>query len=153
MGKSKDGQALDDSQIENGSDEVSYEEKLKFVSVIAQPMASKKLAGRVYKLVKKASKHKKFLLCGVKVVQQKLRRGERGIVIFAGDVSPIEIMCHLPAVCEEKELPYIYIPSRLDLGSAMGSLSTICMLILEHADYKDSYDKVLEDIKKVPKVL
>lgn len=61
-------------------------------------------------------------------------------------------MCHLPAVCEEKEIPYIYVPSRQDLGSAMGTLSSICMLILEHADYKELYDKVKEDINKVTKI-
>lgn len=56
MGKSKDVQeagALNESQVENETEGVSYEEKLQFVNAIAQPMASKKLAGRVYKLAKK----------------------------------------------------------------------------------------------------
>lgn len=75
------------------------------------------------------------------------------IVIFAGDVSPIEVMCHLPAVCEEKELPYIYTPSKQDLGTAMGrKRCSVMVLIREHSDYKDLYDKVLEEINKVPKV-
>lgn len=74
-------------------------------------------------------------------------------MIFAGDVSPIEVMCHLPAVCEEKELPYIYTPSRQDLGSAMGvKRGSLIVLIRENNDYKDLYDKVLEDINKVPKM-
>lgn len=58
MGKHKaekqDGENLNESQLNNGEEgELSYEEKLAFASIIAQPMASKKLAGRVYKLVKK----------------------------------------------------------------------------------------------------
>jgi hypothetical protein len=32
--------------------EVSYEDKLKFVSIIAQPMASKKLSKKIYKVRK-----------------------------------------------------------------------------------------------------
>lgn len=53
MGKSKEVQALNESQVENEGEGASYEEKLKYVNAIAQPMASKKLAGRVYKLAKK----------------------------------------------------------------------------------------------------
>ncbi|XP_045597392.1 H/ACA ribonucleoprotein complex subunit 2-like protein [Procambarus clarkii] len=141
----------DTSQVEQ--DELTYEDKLKYVSIIAQPMASKKVAGRIYKLVRKASQHKSYLRNGLKDVQTRLRKGETGIVIFAGDVSPIEIMCHLPAVCEEKQLPYIYTPSRQDLGSAMGvNRAALAVLIRENSEYKELYDKVLEDINKVPKV-
>lgn len=34
------------------------------------------------------------------------------LVMFAGDVSPIDIMCHMPGVCEDKDIPYAYTPSR-----------------------------------------
>jgi H/ACA ribonucleoprotein complex subunit 2 len=85
----------------------TYEDKLKFVSVIARPMASKKLTKKVYKLIKKGSKHKTYVRNGLKDVQARIRKGETGLVVFAGDVTPIEVMCHMPAVCEEKSLPYV----------------------------------------------
>ncbi|XP_045128195.1 H/ACA ribonucleoprotein complex subunit 2-like protein [Portunus trituberculatus] len=133
--------------------EVTYEEKLKYVSVIAQPMASKKLTSRIYKLIKKASKHKLCVRDGLKDVQARIRRGETGIVILAGNASPIEVMCHLPAVCEEKEIPYIYTPSREDLGAALGTRrGCLVILIQKNDEYQESYDKVLEDINKVPRV-
>lgn len=34
-------------------EELSYEDKLKYCSVIAKPMASRKLAKKIYKLIKK----------------------------------------------------------------------------------------------------
>ena len=72
-------------------------------------------------------------------------------MIFAGDVSPIEIMCHLPAVCEEKDVPYTYIPSRVDLGAAMGvKRGTVSVLIREHPDYQDLFDELKADIKLLP---
>ena len=37
----------DESMVEEGEDKVSYEDKLKNVSVIAKPMASKKLTKKV----------------------------------------------------------------------------------------------------------
>ncbi|KAK8391145.1 hypothetical protein O3P69_017062 [Scylla paramamosain] len=146
---------MDTSNVgeEEKEGEVTYEEKLKYVSVIAQPMASKKLAGRIYKLIKKASKQKTFLRDGLKDVQSRIRKGETGIVIFAGNVSPVEVMCHLPAVCEEKEIPYIYTPSREDLGAAMGTKrGSLLVLIRKNNEYQELYDKVLEEINKVPRV-
>lgn len=49
MGKEKkEKKSLDESQTNgDATDEVSYEDRLKYVSVIAQPMASKKLAKKV----------------------------------------------------------------------------------------------------------
>ena len=97
------------------------DEKLQFVNSIAKPMAPKKLTKKVYKLIKKASKERtKNVINGLKDVQTRIRKGETGITIFAGDVYPLDIMCHLPAVCEEKDIMYCYTPSRQDLGIAMG---------------------------------
>lgn len=72
-------------------------------------------------------------------------------MIFAGDVNPIDIMCHLPAVCEQKSIPYIFTPSRQDIGTAMGvRRGSIGVLIREHKDYKDSFDTLFEEIKHIP---
>lgn len=65
------------------------------------------------------------------------------MVVFAGDVYPIDIMCHLPIVCEDKNIPYCFTPSRLDIGTAMGmKRGSLMVLIKEHPDYKDIYDEV-----------
>ena len=59
------------------TEEMSYDEKLKFSSVIAQPMASKKLCKKVFKLIKKSWK-KKQMCNGVKAVQKALRKDVKG---------------------------------------------------------------------------
>jgi H/ACA ribonucleoprotein complex subunit 2 len=114
-------------------------------------LASKKLAKKVYKLIKKASKERtKNIINGLKDVQTRIRKGERGITIFAGDVFPVEIICHLPAVCEEKDIAYCYTPSRQDLGTAMGvKRGSIVLMIRENADYKDLYDELKEELKNL----
>ena len=136
---------VDKSIKEESSDapEMSYEEKLELVNAIAKPMASKKLTKKIYKCIKKASKHKTYLRNGLKDVQKHLRKGETGLVVFAGDVYPIEIMCHLPIVCEDKNIPFCFTPSRLDIGTAMNvKRGSLMVLIKEHPDYKDLYDEV-----------
>jgi len=150
MGKEKK-----EKVAENGDETVtegpSYEDKLKFVSVIAKPMASKKLTKKVYKVIKKGSKHKTYVRNGLKDVQSRIRKGETGIVVFAGDVTPIEVMCHMPAVCEEKSLPYVYTPSRQDLGTAMGvKRGCLMVMVREHEDYKELYDELAQEISSLP---
>ncbi|TRY64169.1 hypothetical protein TCAL_00804 [Tigriopus californicus] len=139
------------SVVEDDSDKVSYEEKLKFVSVIAKPMASKKLAKKLYKCIKKGSKQKDLIRNGLKDVQARIRKGERGLIVFAGDVTPIEVMCHLPAVCEEKNIPYVFTPSRQDLGTAMGvKRGSLMVMIKESNDYKDILDECQKEIQALP---
>jgi H/ACA ribonucleoprotein complex subunit 2 len=43
-------------------------------------------------VIKKGSKHKTFVRNGLKDVQARIRKGETGIVVFAGDVTPIEVI-------------------------------------------------------------
>lgn len=33
-------------------------------------------------------------------------------MVLAGDTLPIEVYCHLPVMCEDRNLPYVYIPSK-----------------------------------------
>lgn len=84
---------------------------------------------------------------GLKDVQKRIRKGERGIVIFAGDITPIDIMCHLPGVCEDNDIPYVYVPSRKDLGAAMGIMrGCMTVLVRPHDDYKEIYNELKEEI-------
>lgn len=34
------------------------------------------------------------------------------IMILAGDVSPIDVITHIPVLCEENDIPYVYVPSK-----------------------------------------
>merc|ERR1712223_1850719 len=149
MGKEKKGDVTVEGEA--APEGPSYEEKLRFVSVIAKPMASKKLAKKVYKVIKKGSKQKGYVRNGLKDVQARIRKGETGLVIFAGDVTPVDVMCHMPAVCEEKSLSYCYTPSRQDLGAAMGvKRGCLMVMVREHEDYKELYQEMLQEVGGLP---
>jgi len=147
----KKNKSLNESTGAETTEEMSHEDKLKFVSVIAKPMANKKLTKKLYKCIKRGSKHKQIIRNGLKDVQARIRKGEKGLVVFAGDVTPIEVMCHLPGVCEEKNLPYVYTPSRQDLGAAMGvKRGCLMVLIREHEDFKDLFDECKAEMEALP---
>ena len=41
-----------------------------------------------------------------------------GIVILAADISPMDVISHIPVLCEDHGIPYVYVPSRAELGAA-----------------------------------
>lgn len=49
-----------------------------------------------------------------------LNRGIAEVVILAADTSPLAILLHLPLLAEDKNVPYIYVPSKAALGRACG---------------------------------
>ena len=57
---------------------------------------------------------------GTNEVTKAVERGAAAIVIMATDVEPPEILAHMPALCEERNVPYVYVPSKAELGSAIG---------------------------------
>merc|ERR1719163_763831 len=105
---------------------MSYEDRLKHVSIIAKPMANKKLAKKLYKCI------------------------EKGLVVFAGDVTPVDVMCHLPAVCEEKGLPYVFTPSRALLGQAMGvKRGSLMVMIRKHDDFAELFQECKDEVEQL----
>jgi H/ACA ribonucleoprotein complex subunit 2 len=52
------------------------------------------------------------------VVLRSLRKGEQGLAILAGDIYPLDVYSFLPILLEEKKVPYLFVPSKQDLGAA-----------------------------------
>lgn len=57
---------------------------------------------------------------GVNEVTKAVDRGEAKLVVIAEDVDPPEIVAHLPLLCEERKVPYLYVPSKRQLGLVSG---------------------------------
>ena len=124
----------------------TYSCQVKYVSVISKPLASKKHTGKLHKLVKKASSAK-IVKKGVKDVVKALRKGQSGLCVIAGDISPIDVISHVPGLCEDKQVPYIYVPSKLDLGAASCTKRpTSCVLISPKESFNDKelFDKMVD---------
>lgn len=88
-----------------------------YLTPIANPIANDVLRSKILKLVRHLNREKK-LKRGVKDVVKAIRKGEKGIVILAADVSPVDVISHIPVLCEENGIPYIYVRSRMELGIA-----------------------------------
>ncbi|KAI1808045.1 L30e-like protein [Daldinia bambusicola] len=92
----------------------------------AKPLADEKGTKKIMKTVRKAAKNK-TLKRGVKEVVKSLRKSPAsgpgntsfpGVVILAGDISPMDVISHIPVLCEDVNVPYIFVASRAELGAA-----------------------------------
>ena len=115
-------------------------------------MAGDKLTKKLLKLVKKGMKDK-LVKRGVKETVKAVRKGQKGMVIIAADISPIDVLSHLPILCEDKSIPYMYVKSRAEIGEACKTKRpTSCVMVMKpekkHEGTNESYDecksKVLE---------
>ena len=74
---------------------------------------------------------------GTNEVTKASERAEAKLVVMAEDVDPIEILAHIPMLCEEKRIPYVYVPKKQRLGQSAGlSKSAASVAVVEPGDGK-----------------
>jgi large subunit ribosomal protein L7Ae len=57
---------------------------------------------------------------GTNEATKALERGVAVLIYIAEDVEPPEIVAHLPMLCDERQTPYIFVPSKFRLGESTG---------------------------------
>lgn len=57
---------------------------------------------------------------GTNETTKAIERGNAKLVVIASDVEPPEVVMHLPLLCNEKKIPYLYVPAKRSLGRAIG---------------------------------
>lgn len=112
---------------------------------IAKPLAGKKLHKRILKLVKKATKEK-LVKRGVKEVVKAIKKDGKGVVVLAGDISPIDVLSHMPVMCEESSIPYIFVRSKSDLGAAGATKRATCCVMVSALNKKNCSDSELVEL-------
>ncbi|MBI4019919.1 MAG: 50S ribosomal protein L7ae [Candidatus Aenigmarchaeota archaeon] len=96
----------------------------------------KELVGKVYEAVSLA-KTTGTVRKGVNETTKTIERGLAKLVVMAEDVTPEEVLMHLPVLCEEKQVPYAYVPSKLELGKSAGiEVQTSSIAIESEGDAK-----------------
>jgi large subunit ribosomal protein L7Ae len=57
---------------------------------------------------------------GINEVTKSVERGLATFVVIAEDVEPEEVVVHLPTICEQKKVPFVYVPTKEAIGKAVG---------------------------------
>lgn len=136
----------------------------------AEPLASDaKDVKKILKTVKKSAKAK-TLRRGVKEVVKYLRKATTNappssditnpvaIVIIAADISPMDVISHIPVLCEDHNVPYIFVKSRAELGDASATKRPTSVVLVAKerggkkevkAEDKAEWDESWEALKEI----
>jgi H/ACA ribonucleoprotein complex subunit 2 len=147
--KSKDADVAADSDEDGEGTKVVVTKPIGALVPFAVPLADDKIAKKAFKSVKKGMKslpplYYEPLTCTIAAAQRTLKRGVKevvkalrkspndapansassdpiGVVILAADISPMDVISHIPVLCEDHNIPYIFVQSRAELGLAGGT--------------------------------
>jgi large subunit ribosomal protein L7Ae len=109
----------------------------------------KELSDRAYEIVEAARDTGKIRK-GTNEVTKLVERGEAVLIVMAEDVQPPEILAHMPLLCEERNIPYAYVPSKAELGNAVGlEKPTASVAILDAGKAKPLLEGFNEQVKKL----
>ncbi|GLI81179.1 13 kDa ribonucleoprotein-associated protein [Penicillium cataractarum] len=86
---------------------------------VAWPIADEALSQQLLDLVQQATNYRQVKK-GANETTKTLNRGTSELVVLAADTTPLPIILHLPLLCEDKNVPYVYVPSKMALGRACG---------------------------------
>ena len=117
------------------------------MSYIKNP-TPEELKGKILEMVSKIGNSGKVRK-GVNEVTKSIERGKAKLVIIAEDVQPAEIVMHLPVLCEEKNVPYVSVNSKEELGKHAGLNGSASSIAIENpGDAKEQFEDIL---KRIPK--
>ncbi|ODM18614.1 hypothetical protein SI65_05231 [Aspergillus cristatus] len=136
----------------------------------ANPLVEDKSAKKVLKSVKKAAVNK-CLKRGVKEVVKALRKSPvpapnessplpNGVVVLAGDISPMDVISHIPLLCEDHGIPYVFVTSRAELGNSAATKRPTSVIMVvpksaakgkkgEEADDGEDFSQTYEELAKL----
>jgi|SRR3989339_1158043 len=96
-------------------------------------MADEAKALELIELARSTGKIKK----GANETTKAIEKGEAKLVVYATDVTPKEIIMHLPLLCKEKNIPCIEVKTKESLGAAAGlGVGTSAVAIVKEGDAK-----------------
>lgn len=101
---------------------------------IANPLASANTVKRIQKIIKE-KRNTPQLHRGIKHCQKAVLRCEKGLLVLCADITPMDLVTHLPGICEEKNIPYIFVKSCVDLKIASPKSESVTCCFVEMDSY------------------
>jgi U4/U6 small nuclear ribonucleoprotein SNU13 len=137
--KEKENENENENENETGIDKRAF------------PLANKKLQKTIFETISRATQLKKIKK-GANEATKTLNRGISELIVIAADAKPLEIVLHLPLLCEDKNVPYVFVESQKFLGRACGvSRPVIAASILSKGpdDLQTTLEKLKLDIEQL----
>lgn len=100
------------------------------------------LAEKTYNTVEKAADTGKVVI-GTNEVTKAIERNNAELVVIAGNVSPQEIVMHIPALSSERDAAYTYVPDKEELGLAAGiNVQSAAIAVTDSGSAEDEVEDI-----------
>ena len=112
----------------------------------------KDLVNAVYEAVRVAKQSGKIRK-GTNETTKAIERGTSRLVVIAEDVEPPEVVAHLPILCEERNSAYVFVPSKQQLGQALGiDVPSAAACILDAGEGQHILEQIVNTVAGLKKV-
>jgi large subunit ribosomal protein L7Ae len=89
---------------------------------------------------------------GTNETTKTIERGKAKLVLIAENVSPPEVVAHLPLLCDERKTPYVYVPEKQRIGEALGlTVGSAAAAIEETGESEKLVAEIVEKLKGIVK--
>ena len=89
---------------------------------------------------------------GTNETTKAIERGITSLVYIAEDIQPPEVVAHLPLLCEERKVSYIFVPSKTRLGQATGlDVGSAAACIVEAGDAAELVKEIAAKVEALKK--
>lgn len=89
---------------------------------------------------------------GTNETTKAVEQGIAKLVYISEDVDPPEVVAHLPLLCEERKTPYIYVPSKADLGRYAGiEVAAASAAIIDPGEAKELVEELIAKLNELKK--
>ena len=110
------------------------------------------LADKVYELVQTVGKSG-AIKKGSNEVTKAAERGNAKFIVLAEDVNPPELLAHIPMICDEKKIPYGYVPSQEFLAKEAGmpkGVKTASLALMDISKAaQENFNEIIEQISGI----
>jgi len=111
----------------------------------------KEVSEAAYEVLRQASRTGKVRK-GTNESTKAIERGQAKLVVIAEDVTPPEVVAHLPILCDERKIPYVFVPSKDQIGPAIGiDVSTASAPVLDAGEGNQILEQVTQELARLKK--
>ena len=109
----------------------------------------KEIAEASYEALRQAKQTGKIRK-GTNEATKAIERGIAKLVVISEDVDQPEVVAHLPILCNEMNIPFVFVPQKELLGQAISiDIGAAVACIVEPGDAKDTLDKIIDSLNNL----
>ena len=87
---------------------------------------------------------------GTNEATKAVERAQAKLVVIAEDVDPPEVIAHLPMLCDERKIPYVFVPSKEKIGTSIGiDVPAAAACILKEGDASGLIKEIITRLAEV----